>query len=149
MPRSHRTRIAEGIYKDAAGLAATVKVGRAQRERRYPPDTSLKTLKAWQDETRVSLRRLSPTAARGTFAADARAYLLTVSTMPTIQERTQHLSLWCGEFGSRSRPTIVTAEIDAVLGRWLKAGLAPSTVLHRRTALLHAGSQTADTQPRK
>jgi integrase len=57
--------------------------------------------------------------------------------MTTIQERTQHIALWTAEFGPRARHTIGTAEIDAVLSRWLKAGLASSTVRHRRTALLH------------
>jgi integrase len=132
-----RTRIARGIYRDAYGLAATVKAGRLQREKRFPPDTSLKTLKAWQNETRVALRALAPTARRGTFAADARTYLAGVAAMDTFKEREQHIALWTAEFGPRVRYTIGTPEIDAVLSRWLTAGLAHSTVRNRRTALMH------------
>ena len=51
-----RTRVAEGVYKDRYGLAATVKVHGVQREIRFPPDTSLKTIRARRDELRVSLR---------------------------------------------------------------------------------------------
>ena len=40
--RGRRTRVAEGVYKDRYGLAATVKVHGVQREIRFPPDTSLK-----------------------------------------------------------------------------------------------------------
>ena len=55
--------------------------------------------------------------------------------MPTYAERVAHLALWTAEFGVRIRDTIDTVEIDTVLSRWLKAGLAPSTVRNRRTAL--------------
>ena len=71
MARGTRTRIAPGIYRDACGLAATVKVGKLQREKRFLSDTSVKTIKSWQNETRVALGKLAPTATRGTFAADA------------------------------------------------------------------------------
>jgi integrase len=119
-------------------MAATVKVGRRlQREKRFAPETSLKAIKAWQNETRVALGKLTPTATRGTFAADARAYLATVTAMPTYKEREQHIGLWIAEFGARARHTITTPEIDTVISRWLHEGLAPSTVRHRRTALLH------------
>ena len=112
-----RTRIAAGIYRDAYGLAATVKAGGLQREKRFLPDTSLKTLKAWQDETRVALRKIAPTAARGTFAADARTYLATVTAMPTFEEREQHIGLWTANSGpardTRSaRPKLMRCSAD-------------------------------------
>ena len=44
------------------GIAATVKVGKLQREKRYLPDTPLKAIKGWQDETRVALRKIARTA---------------------------------------------------------------------------------------
>ncbi|HXG54772.1 MAG TPA: tyrosine-type recombinase/integrase [Vicinamibacterales bacterium] len=132
-----RVRIAPGIYRDAYGLAATVKVGGIQREKRFPHDASIKTIKAWQGETRVALRKLAPQGARGTFAADAGRYLQSVAAMPTIKERRAHVALWIAEFGQRARHTIGTPDIDAVLNRWLLKGKAPSTVRNRRTALLH------------
>jgi hypothetical protein len=49
-----RKRIAKGIYRDQWGLAAIVKVRGQQREKRFPPDTSLKTVKDWRDETKVA-----------------------------------------------------------------------------------------------
>ena len=98
-----RTRIGVGIYRDAYGLAATVKAGGVQREKRFPPDTSVKTMKAWQGETRVALRKLNPRAGRGTFAADVDRYLEGRTTMPTYAGRKVHLALWSAEFGQRSR----------------------------------------------
>jgi integrase len=132
-----RTRIAKGIYRDAWGIAATVKAGGLQREKRFLPETSLKTIKAWQGDTRVALRKLAPAGARGTFAADAARYLQGVASMPTYKERAAHVALWIAEFGPRARHTIGTADVDAVLSRWTNAGLSASTVRNRRTVLLH------------
>ena len=133
----HRTRIGKGIYRDQYGIAATVKAGGVQREKRYPHDTPLKTIKSWQGETRVNLQKLAPRAGRGTFAADADRYLLGVASMPTYKEREKHVAIWAAEFGPRLAHTITTPDIDAILARWLSAGLSASTVRHRRNVLLH------------
>lgn len=49
-----------GIKRDRYGFRAYVKVGNIQREKRFPPETSAKTMQAWRDEVRVALRRLAP-----------------------------------------------------------------------------------------
>jgi hypothetical protein len=130
-----RTRIATGLYRDQYGLAATVKVRGQQREKRFPRDTSIKTIKNWQGDTKAALRKLRPTVGRGTFAGDVERYLAGRTQMPTYTERVKHLKLWCAEFGPRNRHSIETLEIDTVLSRWLEAGLQLSTVRNRRTAL--------------
>ena len=131
-----RTTIDKGIYRDAYGIAATVKAHGTQREKRFPADASIKAIKAWQNETRVALGKLAPGAARGTFAADAAKYLRAVSTMPTFKERETHIGLWIAEFGQRARHTIQTVDVNIVLSRWLESGLSASTVRNRRTAIL-------------
>jgi integrase len=134
-----RTKIDKGIYRDQWGIAATVKTGGMQREKRFPADASLKTIKAWQGDTRSALRKLAPGSARGTFAADADKYLRAVATMPTFKEREKHIALWTAEFGARARHTIQTVDINVVLSKWLTEGktpLSPSAVRNRRTALL-------------
>lgn len=55
MSRGTRTRLSEGIFRDAYGCAAVVKVGRCQREQRFPPDTALDVMKAWRTRTRADL----------------------------------------------------------------------------------------------
>jgi integrase len=138
--RGTRTRLADGIYQDAYGISACVTIGsgqdKKQREKRYPGGTSLKTIKAWQTDTRSALQKLTPTVERGTFAADVDRYLQARRSMPTYQERETHLALWSAEFGQRARYTITTVEIDIVLQRWFAAGLAAGTVQKRRTALM-------------
>lgn len=114
-----------------------MKVAGRQRETRFPLDASLKVIKSWQDDTRVALRRIAPTASRGTFAADAARYLQGVASMPTLKERAKHVELWVAEFGGRLRASISTSEIDIVLSRWLSEGKSAGTVRHRRAVLLH------------
>jgi len=51
----------KGILRTATGWRAYVKVAGEQREKRFKPTTLLKTMKAWRDETRVALRKRTPT----------------------------------------------------------------------------------------
>ena len=135
--RRRRVKVSLGVYRDQWGLSASVRAGGLRAEKRFPPGTPLKDIRAWRDETRVRLRCASATTARGTFANDAARYLLSVRAMPTFTERRRHVELWIAEFGHRRRDTITTADIDEILSGWLTDGLAASTVKHRRTALLH------------
>jgi integrase len=135
-PTRTRRRIQRGVYRDEYGLAAVVKVNGVQREQRFPPDTSIKSITNWRAETKAALRKLHPSAARGSFAADAEKYLQAVATLKTIKEREYLIGLWTAEFGQRPRHSIKTYEISAVLKRWEAEGLAPSTVRNRRIALL-------------
>ena len=135
--RRKRRRISDGVYRDQWGFSASVRGGGQRAEKRFPPGTSLKAIKAWRDETRVSLRKAAHLATRGTFANDSARYLLAVGAMPTFRQRRRDIQLWIEAFGQRRRASITTPEIDALLSRWLGEGLAASTVKHRRTALLH------------
>jgi hypothetical protein len=51
---------ARGIRRDRYGWRAYVKVGTLQREKRYPPDTPVSTMKRWRDDTRAALRARQP-----------------------------------------------------------------------------------------
>ena len=125
-----RTKIAKGIYRDQWGYAVIVNVGTLRRERRFPPLTELKTLKEQRDEMRVALRKVAPTATRGTFAADAQRYLRAVAALPTIKEREKHIALWSAEFGtgrgtrsSRTRSPRCSAD-----GGWRASQPRPLTI---------------------
>ena len=97
--RGRRTRVAEGVYKDRYGLAATVKVHGVQREIRFPRGTPLKTIRARRDQLRASLRTL-PHGARHTLAHDAGRYLDQVeSTLVSFKDRERHIAMWLPKFG--------------------------------------------------
>jgi integrase/recombinase XerC len=128
-----------GIIRDKWGYRAYVKVGKLQREKRYKPDTSLKTMQAWRDECRVALRKLRPEAgAAGTLRGDVTRYLEQVRAMPTYAERSRHLDLWITALGATTpRARIASADIRTILHRWRHDGLEPATCNKRRSALMH------------
>lgn len=131
-----------GIRRDKYGLRAYVKVGKEQREKRYPAETPIKTIQAWRDETRVSLRanRIDPQQA-GTLASDIPKYLEQVAAMPTYAQRAEHLQLWADALGANTPRRLITKDhIRAVLQAWRQAGLSEATCNKRRTALMHLWS---------
>lgn len=131
-----------GIKKVKTGFRAYVKVGNIQRERTFPRETANRTMQAWRDEVRVSLRRIKqntkPTG--DTLAADITRYLVQVRAMPTYDQRTHHLYLWRDALGPDTpRSQITAADIRAVLQRWRQT-YGPATCNKRRSALMHLWS---------
>ena len=131
-----RVRVAEGIYKDRHGLAATVKVNGVQREVRFPVGTSLKIIRARRDELRASLRTL-PTGERHTLTHDAQRYLDQVqSTLVSFSDRRRDLLTWLPRFGhlrTLSLPSHVAA-LNAQMHDWRQT-LSAVSCNHRRHAL--------------
>ena len=131
-----RVRVAEGIYKDRHGLAATVKVNGIQREIRFPTGTSLKTIRRRRDELRVSLRALTP-GARHTLAHDAERYLEQVDgELASIADRRHHIGLWVQAFGPLRTLALEqhTPRINEQLREWRRT-LSASACNNRRNAL--------------
>ncbi len=138
-PARRRVRVAEGVYKDRHGLAATVKVNGVQRELRFPAGTRLKTIRARRDELRASLRTL-PEGERHTLAHDAGRYLDQVKTTlrVSLRDRRRDLGEWLPRFGHLRTLTLPThlAALNAQLHEWRRT-LAASSCNHRRHALIH------------
>ena len=136
-PQSRRrVRVAEGIYKDRHGLAATVKVNGVQREVRFPPSTPLKTIRARRDELRASLRTLRASE-RHTLAHDAERYLQQVSAeLVSIADRRHHIGLWIRRFGHLRTLELpqYTSALNDQLCQWRETHSA-SACNHRRDAL--------------
>jgi len=132
-----RRRQEIGIRRKGEGWQAYIDVDGEFRSQQFPIDTPVVEMRAWRDAQAGTAR--APFTA-GSFAADVSTYLRRpeIAAMPTIDERTRHLQLWIDALGGdrdRSRYTVTRAEVEAVLQRWLAAGLAQPTVYHRRTAL--------------
>jgi len=135
-----------GVRRDRYGWRAYVKVGTGpnaiQREKRFKADAEMETILRWRDECRVALRKIKPlTPGAGTLGADVARYLLLVSSMPTYQQRKDHLDLWLDELGAHTPRSEITAEhIGAVLQRW-RQRYSAATCNKRRTALMHLWSK--------
>ena len=135
-PGRRRVRVAEGIYRDRHGLAATVKVNGVQREIRFPPGTPLKTIRARRDELRASLRTLRA-GERHTLAHDAERYLQQVSAeLVSIADRRHHIGLWVRRFGHLRTLELPqhTGALNDQLRQWRETHSA-SACNHRRDAL--------------
>jgi integrase len=138
-----RVRIAEGIYQDQYGLAATVKVGRIQREQRFPLDEPLDRVKAWRVRTRADLTDERETAVavdgpqpeRGTFAHDLPRYLKLIAGRASYKADRSHLSAWLPIIGPIRRTSIKASHVRAAFQQWIAAGKSPRTIRHRRRVL--------------
>jgi integrase/recombinase XerC len=135
-------KIDEGIYQLASGrYRVTVSVGdRARggrtREKQFPPDAGIKTMKAWQHEQRAALRREDLRPALGTLNADIPGYLATVENrLEHPGSRKHEIDAWRAQFGDRRRHTITRNEIRQQVKDWTGSGVAASTIRHRLTAL--------------
>lgn len=120
-----RQRIASGIYADAYGLAATVKVGTVQREKRYPAGTDLKELQRWQHRTRSDLHDEQPAfdmPTRGTLKTDATRYLKQIAGRPGSAADASHLRAWIDRLGPQLRSKITAADVRLALAAWRSAG---------------------------
>lgn len=139
----HRIRIAEGCYRDQYGLSVVVKVGRVQREQRYPPDTTLEELKAWRVRTRADLtedrdetRTIDgPIPERGTYANDLPRYLKLIEGRPSYASDRSHLRAWLPFLGSLKRSAIRSSHLVKGFTAWRVAGKKPRTLRHRRRVI--------------
>lgn len=133
-----RKRIAEGIYRDQFGLAATVKVRDRQHERRFPPGTDLELIEAWREKERVKLRAKGLAGGRrGTLEGDAPRYLRQVEHLASLKARRVEVSVWVKALGPSLRDAITREDVQRTRSKWLKGGTSPKTVNNRVQTLRH------------
>lgn len=140
MPRKGKpVRLAEGIYRHATAIRAIVKVGSGeeavQRERWFPPETTLKPIQAWQDDIRGSLRRDGAGVKRGTLAADALRYLRQVTYLGNWTGVRSEVRAWTALYGKMRRGAITPEHVRRAMAQWIEDGYAPKTVNNRRDRL--------------
>lgn len=138
-------RSTTGHTRDRYGWRVYVKVGRRQKEKRFPADTPFRTRENWRLDTRAALRSTTPPDPDQdfrckTFADDVGVYLTLVQAMPTLKERTAHLAWWTRAFGTRQRSTVTIREIRSLLQHLRANGFKAATCNKRRTALMHLWS---------
>lgn len=147
--RGARTRIAPGVFSDAIGLSAVVKIGSGktgtQKEKRFARGTSLKEIRDWQSATRAALAKKRGRSVkgqtRGTLAADVQTYLATILNRPKYGSAKSCLAAWCEAFGHRRRSSLTLAELQAQMDRWEGSDTEPgrfagSTLMHCKDHLV-------------
>ena len=136
--------IATGIYRMDNGSFRVVarvgdrKSGPRPKEKRFPKGTALRTLQAWQQDTRAELRRQDLRPAKGTLADDVEQYLKLVQPrLVSFKDREYDLRQWLPGFGHRRRHTLEPGELQTQLNEWRLKGYSAQTCNLRRTALSH------------
>lgn len=134
--------VAPGIYRLPNGTFRAVarvgdrKTGPRPQEKRFPKNTPLREMKAWQEGKRSEMRRSDLRPATGTYAADRLKYLDCTEGQleyPTCRE--YETAAWLPTFGHRNRHTITDREIEDQVRTWQREGVAASTIRHRLSAL--------------
>lgn len=136
-----RTRLAEGVYRDNLGLAASVKVGRRSKEKRFPFGTDLRDLKAWRDAEKVKLRGSQILAVRGTLGAELGRYLRVVKgslAKATFKSRRSEVRAWVAQIGGEDPRKLTSLSIREAISVWREAGKSAKTIQHRMRTLAHA-----------
>lgn len=132
--KTRRTRVAEGIYRDAYGLAACVKVAGQQKERRFPGGTDLKILQSWRIQTRADLdadRSQRVARVSGTLRTDGDTFLTRKTQQVAYKADRAHLRAWYPTFGSTLRSQITRERVAVQLQTWTAAKVAARTIRHR------------------
>jgi integrase len=135
-----------GIQRTPFGWRACIRVRGVLYSKRFPPTATLTKMRDWRSAKRVDVLRSGPPRRNTkTFSEDVDEYLKAVKAMPTYAAREADMDRWLTELGGdRTRDTITSVEIRAVLQRWRMTGrttppgpLSESACNHRRTALQH------------
>lgn len=132
----------KNIRHDRHGTQAYLKHrGRFYQERWKASEHTLperiQLAKDWLTRTRAAILDHQPVPKHGPrFEDDVDDYLASVASMPSIKDRTLHMTQWSDVFRGRDRNTVTPLEIRTQLERWRKT-LSPSSCDKRRTALQH------------
>lgn len=138
------TALAPGIYQTRnGGYRVVARIGDRKlghtREKRFPANTALKRMVAWQEDNRAELRREDLRPARDTLAADVERYLLrpSVVALASFKARRSDSKAWLPLMGHLRRHEITADMVRAECKRWLDTGVKAWTVRHRLHALRH------------
>ncbi|MGE0363055.1 MAG: tyrosine recombinase XerC [Vicinamibacterales bacterium] len=138
--RGPRETIATGVYKDALGVEARASAAGRSKWRRFKRGTRLSTIVAWQEETRTALRKAARTRAAqfraGTLAGDVATYVATLPERARKQKAALFAAWLTAELRQRRRQAIPLDELRRQVSAWVDAGVAASTINHRRRALI-------------
>jgi integrase len=133
-----RRTIAPGIRRDASGFEARVKLGRRDtRYERFPLDTPIKEMQAWQRKERKTLRAVDPLerslgpgrpSATGALEAAAERFLPQIAGRASFKADRSHLRAWFSVLGRQQEPLgdvaillITTEDVNLAIAQWQTA----------------------------
>jgi integrase len=139
--RGARVRLWENVYSDDAGIAGVARAAGKRKELRFPHGTGKREILEALEEARRELRKAAKRQAQalreGTLAGDVAAYLDTLPEGQAKKSTRSNLAAWLPALGERPRAALTVEELRKVVRGWLEAGVAASTLNHRRRELIN------------
>jgi integrase len=132
------TPLPPNVRDDGKRLIAVAKVGRDLREKkRFPHATPLRTITDWLETTRARLRqeRRATQRLKQTLGGEVAAYVKTVPQGRARANTHAYLRAWVLALGDVSRKALTPERLQEVITGWIEAGIAASSLKHRRRAL--------------
>jgi integrase len=127
-------RISIGVYRDRWGYRVTWRDRGRQREKRFPPDTPLATLKVWRQRQRTASQPAIDATPKG-LARDVVRYLrLRKHLVSFVTERAQ-LRAWLRLYPHLSRWALTADHIRRGIATWQAQGYSAQEIRHRVNAL--------------
>lgn len=135
--RGKARRLATNVWEDDKRRIGIAKVGKHRTAKRFPKDTSIRKITDWIEDTRRDLRkrRTVQKRQRGTLAGDIAAYLATLPNGRAKHNTVANLNAWLLVLGDVQTATLTESRLQRILNDWQDAGLAASTLKHRRRDL--------------
>jgi site-specific recombinase XerD len=125
-------RLARGIYVDDRSIRVTYRAHGRQKEKRFPLDAPLETVKAWRTRTIGQLADVSTVeTGRGSFVRDVVRFLKTRRSRASFKSDRAHLRPWVHRFKHRSRWAIAREDVQTAVSEWEAAGYSPKEIRHR------------------
>lgn len=137
--RGTRRRLARGIYEDKTGRAAIYRDGDGrQREARFPPHTTLETIRARIADLKQQTRGSGlPHSVRGSLADAVDRWDGLERHLASYLERRAELRAWVSLYGDRPLFGITREDIQRAISQWGSHGVAPKTIRNRLWTLRH------------
>jgi len=132
------TSIAPNVVDDGRRYIATAKVGRdRRRRRRFPRTTPLRTITTWIDDTCAELRKQKRTQQRlkGQIAGEIGLYVAGLPKGRSRANTRSYLMAWAHALGDVGRKAVTAGRLAQIVTDWIDAGVAASTLKHRRREL--------------
>lgn len=138
-----RRQLPTGIYIERGKYKAVAYYKGHEQSKRFPIDTAIEFIEAWQARTAGELADAhadsamadGPAPERGTFAGDLPRRLKQLEGTAQLKSDRSHLTAWLPFIGKMLRSVIRPLHVIAAMDAWKREGKSPATIRHRRRVL--------------
>src|SRR5262245_58138717 len=120
------TRIGRGLYEDRYGYRVVWRDRGRPREKRFPPETPLSTLKAYRARQQGLSQQTGEAPAK--LARDVVRFLSRRKTLPSYKSDKSHLRVWLALYPRLTRWTLTRSHVQDAIAIWQQQGYSPREI---------------------